>query len=145
MDIFPEKKRREIMSRVRNRNTRQELIVRSLLHRLGYRFRIHRTDLPGTPDIALPKYKTVIFVNGCFWHGHRCSRGKLPDTKVDFWKAKIDKNIARDRKNYFQLTNLGWHVITVWSCEITSAVKITKLAHRLSKELGEKFRNENGM
>lgn len=126
------------MSRVKNRNTRPELLVRSILHSLGYRFRVHVKDLPGTPDIVLPKYKTVIFVNGCFWHGHSCIRGKLPSTNVSFWKTKIIKNIARDEENKNDLAKLGWDVITIWSCETNSIVKLTELSDRLVKEIGKK-------
>ena len=136
MDIFPEKKRREIMSRVKNRNTRQELLVRSLLHRLGYRFRLHRSDLPGTPDIVLPKYSTVIFVNGCFWHGHDCPRGKLPQSNKEFWLANIEKNRKRDQQNLIALESLGWHVVIVWTCETTSVAKLTELGNRLVEEIG---------
>lgn len=123
------------MSRVKNRNTRQELLVRSLLHQLGYRFRLHRTDLPGTPDIVIPKYSTVIFVNGCFWHGHDCPRGKLPQTNPSFWSAKIEKNRKRDQQNATSLESLGWHVVNVWTCETTSAAKLTELGHRLRNEI----------
>jgi DNA mismatch endonuclease (patch repair protein) len=124
------------MSRVKNRNTRQELLVRSLLHRLGYRFRLHRSDLPGTPDIVLPKYSTVVFVNGCFWHGHDCPRGKLPQSNTDFWLAKIEKNRRRDQQAFKELEFLGWNVVIVWTCETTSAAKLTELGHRLVKEIG---------
>ncbi len=123
------------MSRVKNRNTRQEVLVRSLLHRLGFRFRLHRKELPGTPDIVLPKYHVVIFVNGCFWHGHSCPRGKLPNKNRDFWKAKIEKNIERDRENYRKLQELGWNVVVVWSCETSSAAKLNVLGHRLIREI----------
>ena len=136
MDVFTEKKRREIMSRVRNRNTRPELLVRSLLHRLGFRFRLHRTDLPGTPDIVLPKLHAVVFVNGCFWHGHTCGRGKLPESNRRFWETKIAKNIQRDRDNHAELESRGWHVAVVWSCETLSLIKLTELGHRLAAELG---------
>ena len=132
MDVFPEKKRREIMSRVKNRNTLPELLVRSLLHRLGFRFRLHRSDLPGTPDIVLPRHKVAIFVNGCFWHGHDCPRGKLPATNRAFWEAKIARNIARDEKNRRALIELGWRPLTVWTCETNSVVKLTSLGHRLA-------------
>lgn len=123
------------MSRVKNRNTQPEVLVRSLLHRLGYRFRLHRKELPGTPDIVLPLYRTVIFVNGCFWHGHNCSRGKLPEKNRDFWKAKITKNIERDELNIERLHAMNWNVITVWSCETSSTAKLNELGHRLVKEI----------
>ena len=136
MDVFPQKKRQEIMSRVRSRNTRPEALVRSLLHRLGFRFRLHRKDLPGTPDIVLPKYGTVIFVHGCFWHGHDCTRGKLPTTNAEFWRKKIEGNVARDKEATEELRSQGWRVINVWSCETSSCVKLDALGHRLVRELG---------
>ena len=136
MDVFPEKKRREIMSRVKNRNTRPELLVRSLLHKLGFRFRLHRSDLPGTSDIVLPKHKTVVFVNGCYWHGHSCPRGRLPKTNREFWQSKIQKNIARDNRNFGKLRRLGWNIFIAWSCQTHSIVKLTELGHRLAKEIG---------
>jgi DNA mismatch endonuclease (patch repair protein) len=129
------------MSRVKNRNTRQELLVRSLLHRLGYRFRLHRSDLPGTPDIVLPKYSTVVFVNGCFWHGHDCPRGKLPQSNEVFWSAKIEYNRIRDQQNRAFLESLGWHVVTVWTCETTSVAKLSELGHRLQQETGRHSAN----
>ena len=117
-DVFQSDKRREIMQHVKTRNTAPEVKLRSLLHRRGFRFRVNRQDLPGKPDIVLPKYKTVIFVHGCFWHGHDCSRGKRPQTNVDFWNKKIDANITRDRNETNQLVELGWRVCVVWECEI---------------------------
>ena len=141
MDVFPEEKRREIMSRVKNKNTRQELLVRSLLHRLGYRFRLHRNDLPGTPDLVLPKHCVAVFVHGCFWHGHSCNRGKLPQSNREFWRSKIQKNIDRDKQAREALRRLGWDVVVVWSCETSSAVRLTELGHRLVREIASKSRS----
>lgn len=129
MDVFSREKRSQIMSRVSGRNTKPEIAVRSLLHNMGYRFRLHRKDLPGKPDITLPKYKKVIFVHGCFWHGHAdCPRSKRPTTNQDFWREKLDKNIERDKSAVKALKQLGWEVMTVWSCEVNDTNKlITKL------------------
>lgn len=117
------------MSHISGKNTKPELIVRSLLHRMGYRFRIHKKDLPGKPDITLPRHKKVIFVNGCFWHGHEnCPRSKRPKTNQDFWQTKLDGNIARDKINFEKLKSLGWDVLVVWTCEVkNSAVLKQKL------------------
>lgn len=119
-DIFDSRKRSELMRRVRSSNTGPELRVRRLLHAMGYRFRLHPANLPGKPDIVLPRYRTVIFVNGCFWHGHRnCGAAKRPQTNVDFWNEKLDGNIARDKRKVRQLRQSGWKVIVVWECEVS--------------------------
>lgn len=121
MDVFTKEKRSKIMSRVSGKNTKPELIVRSLLHRMGYRFRLHRKDLPGKPDIILSKHRKVIFVHGCFWHGHAdCSRSKRPTSNEEFWRKKLDKNIARDKSTIKNLKELGWGVLVVWTCEVNS-------------------------
>ena len=113
------------MSRVSGKNTKPEIAVRSLLHNLGFRFRLHRKDLPGKPDITLPKHKKVIFVHGCFWHGHKdCSRSKRPATNEQFWRNKLDKNIERDKTNVNALKKLGWEVLTVWACEVKDTDKL---------------------
>lgn len=109
------------MARIRGRNTSPERTVRSLLHKAGYRFRLHRRDLPGTPDIVLSAYRTVIQVNGCFWHAHSgCRYAVLPKTRTDFWSKKIDANRKRDVRVTGELEKLGWRVITVWECELRS-------------------------
>lgn len=118
-DVFDKKKRSEIMSSVKSKDTKPEIIVRKLLHSMGYRFRLHREDLPGTPDIVLPKYKKVIFVHGCFWHGHEgCPRAKLPKTNTRVWREKIKKNIDRDQRNICELKSLGWTPLIIWGCEV---------------------------
>ena len=117
-DVFDAPKRSEIMSHVKNKNTAPEVRLRSMLHRAGFRFRINRRDLPGKPDIVLPRYSTAIFVNGCFWHGHDCKRGQRPQTNAEFWNAKIDKNIERDKQVVADLNELGWRVLVIWECEI---------------------------
>lgn len=119
MDVFTREKRSQIMSRISGKNTKPELIVRSLLHSMGYRFRLHRNDLPGKPDIVLPKHGKIIFVHGCFWHGHNnCNRSKRPTSNKMFWQDKLDKNIERDSVTNKNLKKLGWEVLIVWSCEV---------------------------
>jgi DNA mismatch endonuclease (patch repair protein) len=127
------------MSKIKNVNTRPELIVRKLLHKLGYRFRLHSKKLPGKPDIVLPKYKTVIFVNGCFWHGHKgCKRFKLPHNNAEFWHDKISNNINRDMMVANMLKEIGWNSITIWQCEVKDKDRLSKtLLHYLSKEVGK--------
>jgi len=117
-DVFPPEKRRQIMRNVKAKNTAPEIKLRSILHRNGFRFRVNRKDLPGKPDIVLPKYNAVIFVHGCFWHGHDCRRGQRPQTNADFWNQKINKNMMRDKNDISLLENLGWRILIVWECEI---------------------------
>lgn len=125
MDVFSREKRSQIMSRVSGKNTKPELVVRSLLHNMGYRFRLHRNDLPGKPDITLPKYKKIIFVHGCFWHGHiGCQRAKRPTTNMNFWNEKLNKTIERDEITVNNLKQLGWDVLTVWTCEVKDTEKL---------------------
>lgn len=122
MDTLSEEKRSWNMSRIRSRDTKPELIVRRLLHRMGYRFRLHRKDLPGSPDIVLPRDRTVIFVHGCFWHRHEgCRCAYNPKSRVDFWQKKFLQNVERDRKVRHELKNLGWRVLVVWECETKDA------------------------
>ena len=127
-DIFDEAKRREIMRSVKVKNTAPEVRLRSLLHKNGFRFRLNRKDLPGKPDIVLPKYKAVIFVHGCFWHGHDCKKGHRPETNMDFWNKKIDATIERDEKDISLLGNLGWRALVVWECEIKKKNEDTLLS-----------------
>lgn len=112
------------MSRIRGRNTAPEKQVRSALHRAGYRFRLHRQDLPGRPDIVLPKHHTVIFVHGCFWHRHKnCRFAYTPKSRVRFWQDKFQSNVERDRRNVRALRALGWRIMTVWECEAASPAR----------------------
>ena len=123
-DIFSEEQRSYVMSRVTSKNTKPELLVRSYLHRCGFRFRVHGRQLPGKPDIVLPKYRTVVFVHGCFWHRHQdCSRSTMPASRVDFWRDKFEKNVARDEKNQALLQQGDWRVLVVWECEISTCSK----------------------
>lgn len=110
-----------MMSGIRGKDTKPEMIVRKALHRAGYRYRLHVKDLPGKPDIVLPKYKTVIFVHGCFWHRHDCEKFKWPKTRPEFWREKIEGNVERDRETVSDLEKLGWKVLLVWECEVTSS------------------------
>jgi DNA mismatch endonuclease (patch repair protein) len=134
-DIFTHEKRSQVMSRIRSRNTKPELAVRSMLHRLGYRFTVNGPKsrcLPSRPDIVLPKYRTVIFVNGCFWHGHEhCPNFRMPKSRRAFWKKKIEGNIARDAVNEMKLRKLGWHVVTVWECDLHNSITKKHLMKRL--------------
>ena len=119
-DIFSFQKRSDIMSKIGGKNTKPEILVRKFLFSKGFRYRINVKILPGKPDIVLPKYKTVIFTNGCFWHGHNCKKGKLPSSNIDFWREKISNNKSRDDKNSDLLIKLGWKVIIIWQCEISN-------------------------
>jgi DNA mismatch endonuclease (patch repair protein) len=117
------------MAAIKGRNTKPEILVRQILHAHGFRFRLHRRDLPGRPDIVLPKYKTVVFVNGCFWHQHvGCKFATKPSSRAEFWEAKLTRNVARDFENTAKLAELGWRVIVVWECELRDAnAVITRL------------------
>lgn len=118
-DTVSPKRRSEIMRNVKGKHTKPEIIVRKFLHSRGFRFRIHDKKLPGNPDIKLTKYKTVIFVNGCFWHGHdSCKIYVMPKTNVDFWNNKIIKNVSRDQIITNNLKRIGWNVIVVWECSL---------------------------
>ena len=117
MDIWTKGKRSEVMAKIRGKNTKPELLVRRFLFSKGYRYRIHVKHLPGTPDIVLPKYNVVIFVHGCFWHGHAVD-GRLPHSNLEFWASKIKHNKERDFKNTQKLLSMGWKVITIWECQL---------------------------
>ena len=121
IDVFSKDKRSKIMAAIRSKNTRPELIVRKYLFAKGFRYRINHPHLPGHPDIVLRKYRTCIFVNGCFWHGHDCPKGHIPKTRQDFWRTKINRNRERDKEEQRRLAEMGWHCITVWECELSPA------------------------
>lgn len=123
-------KRSDIMRAVQTRNGRYELLVRSALHRMGYRFRIHGRDLPGTPDIVLPKWKIVVFVHGCYWHRHGCSKTTTPKTNEEFWLKKFEANVSRDHIVSDQLSRMGWRVVVVWQCELGSLEKAKAVLRR---------------
>lgn len=115
------------MAKIRSKNTAPEIAIRSLFHKNGYRFRLHRKDLPGTPDMVLPKYKTVVFVNGCFWHQHKgCKRATLPKTNTNYWIPKLKKNIERFQENAKKLKKLKWNIAVIWECETKNLNKVLK-------------------
>ncbi|MBI1766076.1 MAG: DNA mismatch endonuclease Vsr [Acidobacteria bacterium] len=117
-DTVDAKVRSWIMSNVPQRHTSPERLVRSFLHQLGYRFRLHRRDLPGSPDIVLPKHRIAVFVHGCFWHQHRgCRKSRRPTSNTDYWNPKLDANVVRDKRKIRELKTLGWQVVVVWECE----------------------------
>ena len=118
MDIYSKNKRSNIMSRISGNNTKPEILVRKYLFSHGFRYRKNKKELPGKPDIVLSKYHVIIFINGCFWHGHTCRAGRLPETNHAFWENKIHKNIWRDKKNIQELETRGWKVIVIWECEL---------------------------
>lgn len=117
-DIYSKQKRSEIMSKISGKETKPEILVRRFLFANGFRYRKNDKRYPGKPDIVLPKYKTVIFVHGCFWHGHNCPAGELPAARKEFWKKKIAGNIERDKRNRKELEKQGWKVIIIWQCEL---------------------------
>ena len=140
MDRLTPDKRSWNMGRIRSGDTKPEKIVRSLLHKQGYRFRLHRKDLPGTPDITLPRYSSVIMVHGCFWHRHKnCQYSYTPKSRVGFWKDKFEKNVLRDKKVIKQLKKKGWKVKIVWECQTKNEDTLVKTVHsflRKSRGIG---------
>lgn len=136
-DVHDKATRSYNMSRIKNKNTKPEILVRKFLFANGFRYRTNDKKLPGKPDIVLPKYKTVILVNGCFWHGHEnCKYFKLPATHTEWWKEKIEKNIDNDLRKFYLLVDLGYSVIIIWECELKSTFRNKTLS-----QLVEKLRN----
>ena len=134
-DTFSSAQRSEIMSRVRSKNTQPELAVRKIVHGMGYRYSLHSRGLPGCPDLVLTRRKEIIFVHGCFWHGHSCSAAALPKSNRDYWELKQRRNAARDRQHVRTLHSSGWKVLIIWECEIKDA---KKLHRRLKRFLTDK-------
>lgn len=122
-DVVSSEKRSQMMSGIRSKDTRPEMIVRRALHARGFRYRLHAKDLPGKPDLVFPRYKSVVMVHGCFWHGHDCPLFKVPGTRTEFWMAKIGRNRERDAEVRQALAGLGWRVLEVWECELRAAKK----------------------
>lgn len=131
MDKVSVAQRSRTMAAVRAANTSPEIAVRSLLHRLGLRFRLHDRRLPGTPDVVLARHRTVIFVHGCFWHLHGCGRTSVPTSHVEYWEAKLQRNKARDAEQGLELRRQGWRVITVWECELRDVATLRRRLARL--------------
>lgn len=136
MDIYSSDKRSEIMAGISGKDTKLEITVRKFLFSKGFRYRINDKRYPGRPDIVLPKYKTAVFVHGCFWHGHKdCKASRLPETRKEFWKKKISDNIKRDDKNIQKLKDMGWKVIVVWQCQIKNKNSQQRRLELLLKEI----------
>ena len=131
VDHVDQRTRSDIMAKVRSRDTGPEMQVRRSLHRAGYRFRLHRADLPGRPDLLFPRHRIALFVHGCFWHPHGCKKSKLPKSNVAYWAGKLQRNVSRDSKVRSELEQIGWKCRVIWQCEIASGVE------RISKELCE--------
>jgi DNA mismatch endonuclease (patch repair protein) len=136
MDVFSPSKRRKVMQAIRGKDTTPELLVRSMVHRLGLRFRLHGQKLPGKPDLVLAKHRSVIFVHGCFWHRHDCKLAATPKTRPEFWSAKFRANVERDQRVKAQLEKLGWRVVEIWECETRRA---ETLELRLRQEFAERL------
>lgn len=133
MDTISESERSLLMSRIRSKNTKPELAVRSVLHRMGYRFRIHSRMLPGCPDIVLPRHRKIVLVHGCFWHGHNCSIASTPKSRVEYWLPKLERTKMRDKENARELRRTGWHVLELWECEIRRGEGFIKRLARFMK------------
>lgn len=134
-DSLTPEQRSERMSRIRGRDTKPEMWVRRFLHAEGFRYRLHGKDLPGRPDLVLPKYGTVIFVHGCFWHAHHCQKGRIPSTRAGFWQDKFSINKRRDARNSRALRAAGWRVFHVWECSISSPGRREKTLAALARRI----------
>jgi len=134
-DIYNTSKRSRIMSAISGKETTQEIMVRKYLFSLGFRYRKNDTRYPGKPDILLPKYNKVVFIHGCFWHGHKCQFTSIPKTNKEFWANKIENTIKRDNKIYNALSNLGWEVIVVWQCELKNRILRGERFSKLKSEI----------
>ena len=138
-DIFSNPKRSEIMSKISGKETKPEILVRKYLFSKGFRYRKNVKELPGKPDIVLPKYTTIIFVHGCFWHGHEgCKKSALPATNLEFWKDKLQKNKERDKSNILKLKEIGWKVIVIWQCELKNSTVRNNTLEKLIVEIASR-------
>ncbi|WP_224045043.1 very short patch repair endonuclease [Paraburkholderia unamae] len=134
MDVFDAEKRSAVMRAIRSKDTKPEIAVRSALHRLGFRFRLHRKDLPGKPDIVMPSLRVAVQVRGCFWHQHSCHDGRIPGSRQDYWIPKLQRNVERDRGADDELRALGWVVIVIWECQC-AAKTLPSTIEGLAKQL----------
>ena len=134
-DIFSKEKRSDVMRQVKSSSTKPEILVRKFLFKKGFRYRINDKSLPGTPDIKLSKYNCLIFVHGCFWHGHYCRKNGTPKSNVGFWVAKIDKNKSREIENFNRLEALGWRLIVIWECDLKKKKRNETLDYLISQIL----------
>jgi len=132
-DIFSKRKRSKIMASISGKETKPEIFVRKYLFKNGFRFHKNVKTLPGKPDITLPKYRVVILIHGCFWHGHKCKKGSLPKSNIKFWTRKIQNNIDRDRRVKIELKKLGWKVITIWNCKLKNKDQFNNTMEKLTK------------
>jgi DNA mismatch endonuclease, patch repair protein len=128
------------MSRIRSKNTKPEMAVRKVAHAAGLRFRLHRKDLPGTPDLVFPSRSIALFVHGCFWHRHHCTHATSPATNADYWAAKFDRNVRRDARNASELRKLGWRCVRIWECETKNANKLAGVLRRKVAAMSVKIR-----
>ncbi|KQQ78995.1 DNA mismatch endonuclease Vsr [Aureimonas sp. Leaf324] len=143
VDTLTPAQRSERMSRIRSTNTKPEVTLRKALHRLGFRFRLHGNRLPGKPDIVLPRYRTAIFVHGCFWHRHEgCKVATTPKTNTSFWVDKFNRNVARDAAAAVELQASGWKVLVAWECDLRTPEKAAAKAAKLSGEIRAGFAEE---
>ncbi|MCA8003167.1 very short patch repair endonuclease [Burkholderia metallica] len=139
MDTMPKDARSALMARIRSKNSTPELLLRSGLHHLGLRFRIHRQDLPGTPDLVFISARIAIFVHGCFWHQHpKCKLASSPKSNVDYWKTKLERNVRRDAEVIDLLRDLGWEVIIVWECEMRDKVQFKNVVESIQARVHER-------
>jgi DNA mismatch endonuclease, patch repair protein len=134
-DTLTPAQRSERMSLIRGQDTKPEMWVRRFLHAKGLRFRLHRRDLPGRPDLVLPKYGAVVFVQGCFWHAHHCQKGRIPGTRGEFWSAKFETNKRRDARNTRALRSNGWRVLTIWECELAKPAVRERALNNLFRKI----------
>ena len=137
-DVFTPAERSQVMRQIRSAHTKPEILLRKALFSLGYRYRCHVATLPGKPDIVLTRFKAAIQVRGCFWHGHNCKDGHLPHSRREYWVPKLENNTKRDRRNDRLLRQLGWRVITVWECQLSSKAKLERQVRRICSLLDKK-------